>query len=195
MLMSTHKTTIAHTERHRGASMPEILITILMISFGLLALAGMQSYAVAVNTLAGNRAIAAILANDFLGILQANRDGFLAGEYLSLTSVAFANTKTSTPFTQPQCVTDANCTATNLAIFDKQVFGARLKAALPAGEYRLESTGTNSANLWILWTEQVLKANTSTAEATADRVNDNCPGSMQNSNIAGLRCFNIRVSL
>ena len=178
-----------------GASMPEILITVLIISFGLLALAGMQSYAVAVNTLAGNRAIAAIQANDLIGLLQANRDGFLAGQYVNLTSVAFANNKTSTAVTQPQCVTDANCTATNLANFDKQIFAARLKAALPAGEYRLESTGTNSANLWILWAEQVLKANTSTAEATADRVNDICPSSMQNSNIAGLRCLYIRVSL
>lgn len=187
--------------RQSGASMPEILITVLIISFGLLALAGMQTYALAVNTLSGNRSIAALMANDLLEMLQANRTGFVAGNYDRLITVAFDNTsKTFTKYTTPSCTYP--CSAGALATYDIQMFTARLKTSLPAGDYRLERiAGTTSADLWILWAEQILTKKSTEDEGTADKVSDNCPANMQTdtgssiSNMRGLRCFYMRVSL
>ena len=188
--------------RHGGASMPEILITVLIISFGLLALAGMQTYALAVNTLSGNRSVAAILANDFLEILQANRPGFIAGNYNR--SVAFDNGPNGRIFDKyanPSC-TYPSCTAATLATYDMQMFTARLKTSLPAGDYRLVPiAGTTSADIWIMWAEQILTKSSTEAEGTADKVSDNCPTTMQSdtggasSTMRGLRCFYMRVSL
>ena len=182
--------------------MPEILITVLLISFGLLALAGMQSYAIAVNTLAGNRAVASIQANDLLEMLQSNRTGFFAGNYDR--SASFDNTvRAFTKYTSPTCVHP--CSAATLATHDAQMFTARLKTALPAGDYRLARiAGTTTADLWILWAEQVLtnnSASTTNEEGTTDKVSDICPASMQtdtggtSSKLRGLRCFYLRVSL
>jgi type IV pilus assembly protein PilV len=185
--------------RQAGASMPEILITVLIISFGLLALAGMQSYAVAVNTLSGNRAIAAVQANDLLEMLKANRVGFTAGNYAR--AAAFNNTsRTFTKYVVPTCTHP--CAANVLATHDLQMFTARLKTALPAGDYRLVTiAGTTTADLWILWAEQVLTKGINENEGTADKVSDSCPATMQtdtggtSSTLRGLRCFYMRVSL
>ena len=187
--------------RQSGASMPEILITVLIISFGLLALAGMQTYALAVNTLSANRSVAALMANDLLEMLQANRTGFVAGNYDRASTINFDNTvKSFTKYTTPTCTHP--CAADVLATYDIQMFTSRIKTSLPAGDYRLDRiAGTNSANLWILWSEQILTKKSTEDEGTADKVSDNCPVNMQtdtgssSSKLRGLRCFYMRVSL
>ena len=186
--------------------MPEILITVLIISFGLLALAGMQTYAVAVNKLAGNRAVAAIMANDLIEVLQANNTAYRSGRYDRAANFNNA-TRTVDAFTTPACITDVvtGCPADVLADYDNKMFAARLKAALPAGDYRLvrdTAIPPQWTDIWILWAEQITTYNQANQnEGTTDKVNDNCPPSMQpdtgatNSALRGLRCFYMRIPL
>jgi type IV pilus assembly protein PilV len=189
-----------------GASMPEILITVLIVSFGLLALASMQTYAVAINKLAGNRSMAAIMANDLIEILHANKNGYHpTGSYDRL--VNFSRTdddRTVTAFATPACVATRNCAPDVLAAHDMNMFRARLKAALPYGDYRLQRDANipaQWADIWILWAEQITTRNQANAvEDATDRINDNCPADMQvaadaNSPLRGLRCFYMRIPL
>jgi type IV pilus assembly protein PilV len=182
-----------------GASLIEILATVLILSFGLLALAAMQSYVIAVNTFSANRTVAIVLANDLVEMLRANRDGFTAGGYDR--SVAFNNTlrPVRNIWVSSVCTFPA-CTPANMAADDVAMFQERLKAALPAGDYRLvRNAATNSADIWIFWAEQLTNVSSTTTETSAERQNDNCPAALQvaansTSTLRGLRCFYMSVA-
>ena len=182
-----------------GASLIEILATVLILSFGLLALASMQSYVIAVNTLSANRMVAIVLANDLVEMVRANRTGFIGAGYDR--NVNFDNTLravTHTGFTS--VCTFPGCTPANLAADDVAMFRVRLKAALPAGDYRLvRNAATNTADIWIFWAEQLTNVSSTTSEASTDRQNDNCPAALQiaassTSTLRGLRCFYMSIA-
>lgn len=175
-----------------GSSLIEILVTVVLLSFGMLSLAGMQAFTVAASKNTNNRGLAVALATDYADMVRANSAAFASGNYDK--AAAFDATSISVPDVSGNCVFP-DCTAGQLATYDQALMNARLKANLRAGTFALVrpleggATSTTKADLWIMWHEQRGDA-TESSEASFD----NCPA-----NIALLRplprCFYMRVTL
>lgn len=67
--------------RTRGFSLLEMLVALLILSFGLLGIAGLQATSLRNNTAAYMRTQANFLAYDMVDRMRANRDAAVAGSY------------------------------------------------------------------------------------------------------------------
>ena len=179
----------------RGASLLEVLVAMLLLSFGMLALAGMQVYSVATQKNAANRALASALAGELAELIRLNRDGLATKKYDGINML---------PNAVPPIITSAlcafpNCTTDSLAARDIATFRSRVRESLPKGGIELirPSDSTTQADIWILWEEPAVFDNTRTAGSTsqsAELQSDNCPTDAKA--LAPLpRCFYMRVQL
>jgi type IV pilus assembly protein PilV len=172
-----------------GSTLIEVLVTVVIMTIGLLSLAGMQAFSITANQNATNRSLASALAIDYADMLRANPTGFSAGSY-DKAAVAFDKDLVSVVTPINICVYPL-CTPTTLAAYEKELIAARVKATLKAGTFALVRTGdiTREANLWIIWLEQ------NNSGATANNATfDNCPATVAASTPLP-RCFYMRVML
>ena len=179
----------------RGASLLEVLVAMLLLSFGMLALAGMQAYSVAAQKNAANRAIASALAGELAELIRLNPVGLAKKNYdaINLLPDAAPPVITSALCSFPDCTTDS------LVARDIATFRSRVRESLPKGGIELirPSDSTTQADIWILWEEPAVFDNTRTAGGTsrsAELQSDNCPTDAKA--LAPLpRCFYMRVQL
>jgi type IV pilus assembly protein PilV len=186
---------IASAHRQSGTSLLEVLVSILLMSFGILAMAGMQAYSVAAQRNAANRGIASMLANEYAEIIRLNQDGFKAGSYdvARLTDVD--------PPAVVACAFPSCSTAATLATADLTAFQNLVRTQLPLGGVELSRptiAGVKSnteADLWIVWEEpQVLNVTKEGTAASTELQVDNCPADAKA--LAQLpRCFYMKVQL
>lgn len=121
--------------------MLEVLVAILVISFGLLGLAGLQAAGLKNNQESHLRSIATQHAYEMIDRIRANKSGADAGHYNNLGGLP----------TDPGCITSTNgCTPAQLATTDILQWNTRLAAQMPSGKgwVCLDSTpadGTPSA--------------------------------------------------
>ena len=149
-----------------GASLIEVLVAILVLSFGMLSLGGMMAYAVQMPKLAAYRATATNLAASHIERMRANPAGFRAGNY-SETMTFNATLPTVSPCVYPAC------TADSIAAFDKNETNLALRRDLPSGGMRMTCTLGACAgldgDLWVIWQEP-------STFAALDALNsDECP--------------------
>lgn len=69
------------SHKQKGATLLEILITILVISFGLLGLAGLQAVSLKNNNTAYYRSQASMMSHDIIERMRVNKAAALAGAY------------------------------------------------------------------------------------------------------------------
>ncbi|NIB40252.1 type IV pilus modification protein PilV [Pseudomaricurvus alkylphenolicus] len=100
-----------HSRGQAGFSMIEVLITLVILSVGLLGVSAMQLTSLKVNHGAYSRSQAVILANDIIDRMRANREAFLDGDYDDL------DTSATIPSSQNCGATDG-CTPAQLATQD-----------------------------------------------------------------------------
>jgi len=83
MLRFTYKGMVHRLPRQkqRGATFIEVLISALMLGFGFVGLAALQTNTLRVNQSAFQRTQAVMLANFMMDAMRANREGVIAGEY------------------------------------------------------------------------------------------------------------------
>lgn len=111
--------------KQRGFAMLEVLVTIIVISFGLLGLAGLQVTGMRTNHGAYMRFIATQQAYDMTDRIRANQSGVKAGNYDAISGTPAANT----------CITAANgCTPADLATQDAHEWNTRNALLLPSGQ-------------------------------------------------------------
>jgi len=128
----------------RGFALIEVLTTILVVSFGLIGLAGLGVVGLKNNHMSYMRSIATQQAYDMSDRMRANMAGVNAGNYNSITGSA----------TDPGCITNAGgCTAAQLATYDQFAWNAANAALLPSGAGTV--TGSLSTNfvVTVSWTE------------------------------------------
>lgn len=95
-----------------GFTLLEVLITVLILSIGLLGLSGLQVTGLRYNQSAYWRGQATLIAYDIIDRMRVNRDGVAAGAYDAIDS-------TATLPGDPNCVSDtAGCTAAQMAQHD-----------------------------------------------------------------------------
>jgi len=136
--------------RQAGSSLIEVLVAVLILSFGMLALGGMMAYAVQMPKLSAYRATAMILAAGHIERMRANVAGFTSDGYKEDPPTYNANLPNVTPCTYP------NCSASQLATLDKNETNQALRRELSQGGMRLLCNGactTLEGDLWVMWQE------------------------------------------
>ncbi|MHB8473214.1 MAG: type IV pilus modification protein PilV [Gammaproteobacteria bacterium] len=128
------------TKPSRGFTLLEILIALLILSVGLLGLAGLQ-----VNGLHSNQdsyylTQAMAQAYDMADRMRANRVGYTAGSY--------DNIDTTTP-TDPGCIT-TGCSSANMAVYDRYQWNTANANVLPSGKGSVTTSG-NIRIITVMW--------------------------------------------
>ncbi len=137
----------------RGATLIEILVSILILAFGLLAIGNMMAYAMQLPKVAGNRAVASSLALDLVERMRANVTAFHANQYGSMTYTGLpslpaddASLKCSYP----------TCTTQTLATQDAGEITRTARMQLPSGGIVVENPGVSASGegrVFVLWRE------------------------------------------
>lgn len=174
-------------QHQSGSSLIEVLVAVLILSFGMLSLGGMLAYAVQMPKLAALRATATNLAASHIERMRANITGFQNGSY----DEGLSYNGTSTQVALNNC-TYPSCTATSLATMDKAATLSALRRELPAGGLRMErdaAAGPTDGNLWIIWQEPTTFASISALSS------DNCPAALALFTNPRPRCLYVRFKL
>jgi type IV pilus assembly protein PilV len=106
-----------------GFTLLEVLVTVVVISLGLLGLAGLQVVSLNNNQTAYYRSLATQQANDMMDRMRANLAGVGAGNYDNLTTAIPAN---------PACFS-AGCSVANTTVTDHFQWLTNTAAVLPQG--------------------------------------------------------------
>jgi type IV pilus assembly protein PilV len=131
------------TQQQQGFSLLEVLISIVILSIGLLGVAGLQLTGLRFSHDANLLYTASQQADDILDRMRANRAGIAAGAYDTLTGGG----------TDPGCIS-TGCTATQMANTDAFEWGTLLAQALPMGTGTITGNGTGSLfTITVTWTE------------------------------------------
>ncbi|MEI8158851.1 MAG: type IV pilus modification protein PilV [Burkholderiales bacterium] len=188
--------------RQSGASLIEVLVAVLILSFGLLSLGAMLSYSVQMPKLAAYRATAAMLASSHVERIRANPTGFTNGNYVDSMSygdgivyedLAWCNGFLGSAGTSGQ----AQC-KTTIDLQDKYESKRAIRKELPLGGMRVTCTGGNcglgEGDLWIMWQEP-------STFAQLDPTNlDECPDPTANPTFTAFvapvpRCLHIKFKI
>lgn len=143
----------------KGASLIEVLIAILILSFGLLAMGGMLSLGVLMPKLSGYRSTATNLASSHVDAIRANPFGFQADQYNAALNENSNWSSTAIALSGSNCsFTGTKCTSTTLAAADTNIFRNAVRRDLPAGDIvvRCSTSPCTSASygeLWVIWKE------------------------------------------
>ena len=173
-----------------GASLIEVLVAILVLSFGMLALGGMMAFAVQLPKLAAYRATATNLAASHIERMRANPAGFASGSY-SETMTFNATLPSVSACYYPLC------TSTSIAALDKDYSNLAIRRELPSGGMRMTCTGACTGldgDLWVIWQEP-------STFAALDALNsDECPNPATSPTFTAFtspqpRCLRIRFRL
>ena len=113
----------SHHSRQLGASLLEVLVAILILSFGMLALSGLLAFSVQAPKLAAYRATATSLAASHIERMRANPAGFGLDSYKE-TMTYNTTLPTLTPCAYPACTPDS------IAAFDKSDTNATIRRQL-----------------------------------------------------------------
>ena len=172
MNISTDATIIrANKRQQRGFSLIEVLIALLVISFGLLGVAGMQALSISNTGVAGYRSIAALQASSLAAAMSANAGYWANNTQVSsgvLTTVTGTSVSGGNFPTGGTCAT-ASCTPPQMATYDLQQWGATLAATLPNGYGTIICTnpanGIPICQIMIYWVEKSYAQNQSSSVA------------------------------
>jgi type IV pilus assembly protein PilV len=136
--------------RATGFTIVEVLVSLVILSIGLLGIAKLVLYSAHSNDSAYLRSQATQLAYEILDNMRANPTAVAALQYNTPLSAAATNPGFS-------CVA-ANCTSGNMALYDVYVWKSRLAAgstggALPSGQGSVTVTGTTPlmATIVVQW--------------------------------------------
>ncbi|MCF6236727.1 MAG: type IV pilus modification protein PilV [Gammaproteobacteria bacterium] len=129
--------------RSSGFSLIEVLVTMIVISIGLLGLAGLQASSLKHNNSAYQRSQATFLAYEMLDRMRANPMGIDANAYNSIDTGSLPS--------DPGCII-SSCSPANLADNDVGEWSINLAATLPSG--RGTVTGTSASlphTVTVMW--------------------------------------------
>jgi type IV pilus assembly protein PilV len=121
----------------KGITIIEVLVSMLILSFGLLGVAGLQTASLRNNQSAYYRSQATAAAEDIIDRMRANAAGVTAGDYDALDSDSLPN--------DPNCI-NTGCNAAQLAAHDVRDWVQNTLSLLPSshGTVAVDTMGTNT---------------------------------------------------
>jgi type IV pilus assembly protein PilV len=188
------KTTRSTCHQQSGASLIEVLVAVLILSFGMLSLGAMLSFSVQMPKLSGYRSTATNIASDHIERIRANSGEFATGAYSSTLSYNESFDKDAIAATD--CAYPA-CSSGQLATMDIQATRRAARILLPAGGMIVNCDGVCSSSnaygrIWIVWQEP-----SSSVALTA--ASDYCPvevtGSYPTGSHPAPRCLYVRFKV
>lgn len=193
--------------RHRGASMIEVLVAILLVSVGLLGIAGLSGATFTYNKASQMRLTGIALVNDLADRARVNVYGYDLEGYDIELSDDFEDTPVEVDegnlnLNPALATTDTADIASDLAAADVDQFLRSVRNRLPQGDAVVTSRpGANARDLdvWLLWKE----AATSDGNEDDDRGDfsifdaskENCPDSLSPEERAEYSCMYFKVGL
>lgn len=189
MRMTARKSSLI-ARHQKGASLIEILISILILSIGLFGMAGMATVASGNNKLAQIRSTANLLVADYADRARANLAAFDTGDYAMTTAYAFP-----TGLTAETGCTNAStnaCNPTTMASADQIQWRNTAMRRLAGGNGFVTTsfqptTNLRTMDMWIMWAE---------AETTSEFGLGNvylCPAAAAAP--ASVKCLYFRIAL
>lgn len=167
------------TLRMRGASLLEVLVAIVIMSFGLLAMGGLTVSSLQYGKMAQFQTVGVQLANDLVDRMRANREGFnnLNSKYEKLA--VYAPPSTAVTYT-PNCAA-STCLPNDLANMDMADWRNSLRLGLPGGDaYVKKGAEPGSVDIWVMWMDPGLASGGDSSLITSGSAS--CPAAA----IAGL---------
>lgn len=130
----------------QGFTLLEILVAIVVISLGLLGLAGLQVVSLNNNQTAQYRSIATQQAYDIADRMRANLLGISGGFYNNLAAIIPAD---------PDCMTNV-CSPQQMATADHAHWNANNRDMLPGGSGTVASGANGTFTITVSWTERIV---------------------------------------
>jgi len=138
-----------------GVSLIEVLVTLVILSIGLLGIAGMQVMSVKNTQVAAQRSIATQQAYDIAERMRANMGRLTTlnppGPPGGAVNGSYDNLNTSTP-ADPAC--GGACTPVQQAVADHRAWNLENASVLPAGTGSVVGTILGGYTVTLNWTEQ-----------------------------------------
>lgn len=200
------KVRLIASHRQAGASMIEVLVAILLVSVGLLGIAGLSGATFSYNKVSQMRLTGIALTNDLADRARVNVYGYDRGAYDIALGDNFAGTAVTVPDANldldPAVSANADTAADALAAADVDQFLRSVRNRLPQGDAVVMSRpGANVRDLdvWLLWQEST----TSAGDVDDDRGDfslfrasqGNCPSSLTPDELALYSCMYFKVGL
>lgn len=154
-------TPLRGAHREDGVAMLEVLIAIVVISFGLLGVAGLQVTGLKNNQMSYARSIATFQAYDMADRMRANMAGVAAGSYDAITNSAYIDPLCANPPTA-----SGGCTPAQIATYDASAWHAANAALLPGGGGTVTKVAVAGSsvsaifNIAVGWTEKCVSGET-----------------------------------
>jgi len=135
---------ISAIPRIRGFTLLEVLIAVVVLSIGLLGIAGLQAVGQRSNHSAYLRSQATALAYDMIDRMRANTAGVLSGAYNAVDTTAGT-------YSNPGCDT-ATCSSSQMAQYDMYEWQQELATQLPTGNGTVTGNGIASEyTVTVMW--------------------------------------------
>jgi type IV pilus assembly protein PilV len=156
-----------HFRTQLGASMIEVLVSLAVVAFGLLGLAGLQARSMSFQKDSFDRKAAAEMVAQLAERVRANYDGFKAGNY----NLTFKDTDGLDPI--PVCGDPLNCTPAEAAARDWAMWRVDLRRRLPVSAAFLTAPANSSQiTLVMAWQEGQTKADVADTLCDSVGIND-----------------------
>lgn len=187
-----HASQVSQSQHMRGASLIEVLVSIMLAAIGLLALTGSNVASIRYSKMSQYRGTATMLAADLAERMRANPDGFSTStDY----DVDFAS-QASAPSASADCFDYSHtCTNVQMAAYDLANWRVAVRNQLPSGSVylvRSPSTTVKAADLWVAWRDPAV-ANPDENYADARNYDKECPSDF--STDKSVRCVYFRINL
>ena len=185
--------------RQKGISLIEVLVSIFVVSMGILALAGLLNASSRLGKASEMRATATLLANDIADRMRANPAAFtaVAPSSYDQPATSYAPTAPSLPGkVESGCAPMPHCTPAEIAAIDLYEWQQRVFYTLPGGQgYAIYTPGDPApakaygprVDIWVAWTD-VQSAKNGESQAAAQF--HECPDG-----ITQPRCVYLQVAL
>ena len=187
-----------------GVSLIEVLVSIVIASIGLLALAGVNASSARYTKMSQYRGTATLLANDMGERMRANKAGlasysftsnFAAQATLPAAPANVCHPVPVTPITSPVTFTNpytlTPCTsAAQVAADDLQSWQVRVRDQLPEGSVHVIYQNLQSAaDVWVVWRDPAVASDDLVAAGLE------CPGTLGVAADPSVRCSYFRFNI
>jgi type IV pilus assembly protein PilV len=149
MIEKIHRPLNTPLARSRGITLIEVLVTMLVMSIGLLGLAGLQALMLYQNHSAYQRSQATILTYDIIDRMRTNRNAALNGDY-DLKLAADAPTGTSIPASE------------------LRAWRTALTDAIPSAASSVDVDNDGKVTITVRWIDERLRASISNEDPDED---------------------------
>lgn len=172
--------------REAGFSLIEVLVSLVIVSVGLLGIAKMQAVAYSSTGVASKRSLAAIEASSLASSMSANRSFWAAGLAPPIITITGVTITSAVPAlaAPTDCENNVYCPPTQLAAYDLQKWAQGLAPLLYNDQITINCPivpATNPVNCTIKmsWTETAVALTSQEAAAAAANLAANTPAAMQ----------------